>query len=128
MSEFAKISYFDLKHEARNNRLPKVFGYDKEMARLSRVLSRGLQHNAIISAPSGTGKSALVMGWAKEAANKPEFLRKKIVLLNAGTLQKIGQLQQNSLIPYQEACLSLADCVLIIDSFGEMVYQSPAAL
>ena len=128
MSDFSKISYYDLKHEARNQRLPTVFGFEKEISRLTRVLSRGLQHNAIISAPSGTGKTALLMAWASQTAKDPAFMHKKIILLNAGSLQKIGQLPQSSLPSYQDAFYSLNNCILIIDSFGEMVYQSLTAL
>jgi len=128
MSDFSKISYCDLKLEARAGRLPSTVGFEAETARLSRILSRQLQHNALISAPSGCGKTALIYAWAKTAVANPSFKGKKIALLNAGTLQKIGQLPQNALTAYQEAFAGISNCVLIIDSFGEMVYQSPAGL
>lgn len=128
MSDFSKISYYDLRLEGKAGRLPTSVGFKAETARLSRILSRQLQHNALISAPSGCGKTALIFGWAKAAALNPAFINKKIVLLNAGTLQKIGQLPQTALTAYQEAFSTLNNCVLIIDSFGEMVYQSLTGL
>jgi ATP-dependent Clp protease ATP-binding subunit ClpA len=128
MNDFTKISYYDLKLEARDNRLPEVFGFEKEIARLNRVVTRSIQHNAVITAPSGCGKSALIMAWAKSNQSSPAFLNKKIVLLNSSTLQKIGQLNQNSLSNYQDALFSINNCILIIDSFGEMIYQSITAL
>ena len=128
MSDFAKIGYYDLKLEAREHKLPKTAGFESEILRLMRILSRTMQNNAIISAPSGCGKSALLSAWAESAYKSPLFVAKKIALLNAATIQKIGQLPQNSLTGYQEAFASLENCVLIIDSFGEMVYQNPGAL
>jgi ATP-dependent Clp protease ATP-binding subunit ClpA len=128
MNDFAKISYYDLKLEAREQRLPKTAGFESEVSRLTRILSRTMQNNAIISAPSGCGKSALLFAWAENACKSPLFAGKKIALLNAATLQKIGQLPQSSLTGYQEAFASLENCVLIIDSFGEMIYQNPGAL
>ncbi|HYV33923.1 MAG TPA: AAA family ATPase [Candidatus Limnocylindria bacterium] len=128
MSDFSKISYYDLKLEALNKRLPAVVGFEAEVDRLNRIITRKLQHNAVISAPSGCGKTALIYAWAKNAAKNPGLAHKKIALLNAGTLQKIGQLPQSSLMPFMDAFQSLENCVLIIDSFGEMVYQSLAAL
>jgi len=128
MNDFSKIAYSDLRLEARWGRLPKTVGFEKEISRMDRALSRQLQHNVALVAPSGCGKTALVYGWAKAAAAGKIFGKKKIVLLSAGTLQKIGQLPQNSLSAYQEAFLSLENCVLIIDSFGEMIYQSLGSL
>jgi ATP-dependent Clp protease ATP-binding subunit ClpC len=128
MSDFSKISYYDLKLEAKNGRLPEIIGYDKEIDRLSRTLSRSLQHNICLVAPSGSGKTALIFAWAKTAATSPMFKDKKVALLDASTLQKIGQLQQSSLSNYQEAFGSLNNCILVIDSFGEMIYQNPNAL
>ena len=128
MSELSKISYYDLRLEKQVHRLPRVVGFSNEISRLTRVLSRQLQHNAIICAPSGSGKTALLYGWAHSAANLPVFANKKIVLLYAPTLQKIGQLAQNSLNFYQDAFAGIHNSVLIIDSFGEMIYQNPTAL
>jgi ATP-dependent Clp protease ATP-binding subunit ClpA len=128
MNDYTKISYYDLKLEARAKRLPEVFGFEAEIARLNRIVTRSIQHNAVITAPSGCGKSALLMAWAESAKSNPAFFSKKIVLLNSSSLQKIGQLTQNSLNTYQEAFSSLENCVLIIDSFGEMIYQSVGSL
>jgi ATP-dependent Clp protease ATP-binding subunit ClpA len=128
MNDFTKISYFDLKLEAQAKRLPAVFGFEKEVARLNRVISRTIQNNTVITAPSGCGKTALVMAWAAQAKSNSAFFSKKIVMLNASTLQKIGQLQQSSLTNYQEAFASMENCVLVVDSFGEMIYQSMGAL
>ena len=128
MNDFSKIAYYDLKLEALNGRLPEAVGFEKEIDRLSRIISRKLQHNAVLSAPSGCGKTALIYAWAKAAARNPGFANKKIALLDAGTLQKIGQLPQSSLANFMDAFQTLEKCVLIIDSFGEMVYQSLGAL
>ncbi len=127
-SDFSKVGYYDLRLEAKSGRLPDAVGYQKEVDRLNRILSRSLQHNVCLSAPSGSGKTALIFAWAKTAAQSPLFAGKKIVLLNAATLQKISQLPPASLNSYQEAFGSLQNCVLIIDSFGEMIYQSISAL
>lgn len=128
MSDFSKIGYYDLKLEAANKRLPEILGWEKEVARLHRILSRRLQHNAVLSAPSGMGKTALIHAWAGQAAQGSLFSKTQIILLDAATLQKIGQLPQNSLNLYQQAFNSLTRCILVIDSFGEMIYQNPGAL
>ncbi len=128
MTEFSKIGYFDLRLESKNNRLPKVFGFAKESDRLSRILLRSLQHNAILSAPSGLGKTSLVFSWAQNAASSHLFESKKLVMFDSGTLQKLGQLSTASLTLYQEAFNSIKDAVVVVDSFGEMIFQSPVAL
>lgn len=128
MNDFSKISYFDLKLEAANERLPALVGCETELQRLTRIISRRLQHNVVLTAASGSGKTAVILGWAAKNAANPALANKKIVLLDASTLQKIGQLAQSSLTAYQEAFSSLSNTVLIIDSFGEMIYQSMQAL
>ncbi|MDE2312124.1 MAG: ATP-dependent Clp protease ATP-binding subunit [Patescibacteria group bacterium] len=128
MSAFEKIEYFDLRLEAAARRLPPALGMESAVSRLNRILSRQLQHNAIIAAPSGTGKTALIYGWAKAVATNQTFAGTKLALLDASSLQKIGQMPIASLTGYQEAFDSLSNCVLIIDSFGEMIYQSLPAL
>ncbi len=128
MNDFSKISYFDLKLEELCGRIPEAFGFEKEIERINRILARQLQHNLCLSAPSGMGKTALIYAWAKKASKNPIFSKKKIVMLNSSTLQKIGQLAQSSLTPYQDSFSSIEDCVLIIDSFGEMIYQSLSSL
>ncbi len=128
MNDFAKISYFDLKLEARSGRLPQAVGLERETARLNRILSRRLQHNANLTAPIGCGKTALIFGWAQRYAPQPLWRNKKIVLLDSANLQKIGQLPAGALASYQEAFASLENSIVVLDSFGEMIYQSPAAL
>src|SRR4051812_43412947 len=117
MSDYTKINYYDLKLEALCKRLPLTVGLKKEVARLNRILGRELQHNAIISAPSGSGKTALIMAWAENAIAEPAFTAKKIAMLNPAGLQKIGQLPPAALPFFQEALLSIENTILIIDSF-----------
>src|SRR5438105_405458 len=110
MSDFSKISYYDLKLEAIKNRLPVCIGRDDEIERVSRILSRRLQHHCIISAPSGSGKSAIVLGWARQAVKNKSFGKFNFALFDSSTLQKISQLPASSLNFYQEAFGSLENC------------------
>jgi ATP-dependent Clp protease ATP-binding subunit ClpC len=128
MNDFNKISYFDLKLEAREKRLPEVFGFQKEINRLNRILARSLQHNSIITASSGSGKTALIYGWANQLTQIQALAGKNVVMLNSSTIQKIGQLSQSSLSIYQEAFNSITNSIIVIDSFGEMIFQSLNAL
>ncbi len=128
MSDFDKIAYYDLRLEAQKKRLPVCVGRQEEISRLSRVLERTLQHHCIVVAESGSGKTAAILGWAAQAAAHPSFKQFKIILLDASTLQKISQLPAASLHLYQEAFGSLENCILILDSFGEMIYGNPSGL
>src|SRR5437870_3438066 len=114
MAEFAKIPYYDLKLESRNKRLPVVLGRADEISRLSRVLSRNINHNAMVVGPSGSGKTSLFFGWARAAKNLPAFSKFNIVLLDNGILQKISLLPAQTLGFYLEALGRIENSVVLI--------------
>ena len=64
---------------AKNNRLEKVTGREKEIARIISILSRKKKNNPIIVGESGVGKTAIVEGLAEKIAsgNVPDFLKNK---------------------------------------------------
>ncbi|MEK7618478.1 MAG: AAA family ATPase [Patescibacteria group bacterium] len=124
----SKIQYYDLRLEANKNRLTACVGRKNETERLTRILLRRTQHHIILNAPSGVGKTALIYGWAQSAAQKDALSNFNLVMFDSASLQKIGSLPPQSLPAASEHFYGIENCVIIIDSFGEMVYQSPQAL
>jgi len=59
MAEFKKIPYYSLRAEALVGTLPTLVGRAEEQERLTRVINRRINNNALIVGPSGIGKSSL---------------------------------------------------------------------
>src|ERR1041385_3688722 len=78
-----KISYYNMRLEAEDRKLPALIGRTEEMDRLDRVIQRRTGNNAIIIGASGVGKTALVWGWMKRLAQNPALKEYALVQLDA---------------------------------------------
>lgn len=79
----------DLTERAREGKLNPVFGRDKEIERVIRILSRKYKNNPVIVGEPGVGKTAIVEGLAQRIVKGevPEFLKDKtIYALNVNSL------------------------------------------
>ncbi|MDR3280430.1 MAG: ATP-dependent Clp protease ATP-binding subunit [Synergistaceae bacterium] len=79
----------DLSEMARKGELDPVIGRDKEIARISQILTRRTKNNPVLIGSPGVGKTAVVEGLAREIASGaiPDMLKdKRIVQLNVTNL------------------------------------------
>ena len=125
MSDFVKISYYDLKLEALNDRLEDVVGRKEESLRMARILNRHMHNNCLVVGLSGVGKTAFIRGFAKQLAQKKDS-KVSLVELEAEDFFVLGSTGAN-FSRFEEALSSLSNCVLFIDNFGSLVYNKPNA-
>lgn len=128
MPEFSKIAYYDLKLEALNGRLENIVGRLDEMSRMSRVLSRRIHNNCMITGSTGVGKTSLALGWIKYAIASRKQKSPPIISFEAESFDALNSSGPMPLQKYKEALESLPDCILLIDNFGQLVYNKPTAL
>lgn len=79
----------DLSDLAKNGELDPVIGRDKEILRISQVLSRRTKNNPVLIGNPGVGKTAVVEGLALKIASGeiPEMLKnKRVIQLNVTNL------------------------------------------
>lgn len=79
----------DLTYLARDNRLDPVVGREKEVRRMTQIISRRQKNNPVLVGEPGVGKTALVEGLAQRivAGQVPEDLaNKRLVVLDVGGL------------------------------------------
>ncbi|MDR1965507.1 MAG: ATP-dependent Clp protease ATP-binding subunit [Synergistaceae bacterium] len=79
----------DLSEMARKGELDPVIGRDKEIARISQILTRRTKNNPVLIGNPGVGKTAVVEGLAREIASGaiPDMLKdKRVVQLNVTNL------------------------------------------
>ncbi len=127
--EFSKISYYDLRWEARHGRLPKLIGRTEETARLNRVLLRTTTNSSMIIGKPGVGSTTFLRGWAKQAALIPVFKQFKIVELGADSFHSLNGSAGGFSGKYIEAMASLPEPVIIVvDNFGSIVHNKPLLL
>lgn len=127
MADFTKINYYDLRLEAQRGRLLPLVGRSEEAQRLARLVSKNLQNNALVIGESGSGKTALVQGFSQNLLRQSSHQDLPIVQLDAtsfaGLQSPIGYSSK-----YHDALTSLPACVLIIDDFGQLVFNKPQVL
>src|SRR3990167_4651375 len=121
LNGFNKISYYDLRHEAKRGTLPDIVGRKEEQSRLDRIVDRRLQNNCIVAGPGGIGKTALVRGWAKNFAALHES--PLLIELGAEDFHSLAKPTPVVMEKYEEACAAIPPCVLFIDDFGTLVYN-----
>ena len=127
MNDFQKLAYFDLRHEAMHRRLPTLVGREEEMARLSRIMSRQSQSHVALIGSSGVGKTSLVRGWSYYISGDSTFQAFQCIEIEAASLYQLG----NSGIlfsRFQEAIATLPRSIVIIDHFGQLIFNKPQIL
>lgn len=128
MQEFGKISYYDLELEASNGRLENIVGRRDEMSRISRIINRHIHNNCLVVGPSGVGKTSFIRGWVKNisASSRPKL--PPVVQLETESFNSLNSTTTVPFPKYQEALESLPACILVIDDFGQLVYNKPVCL
>lgn len=79
----------NLTKEAKNNKLNKVIGREKEIKEVIEILARKNKNNPILIGEAGVGKTAIVEELANMIANNevPEFLKsKEIISINVSSI------------------------------------------
>jgi ATP-dependent Clp protease ATP-binding subunit ClpC len=79
----------DLSEMARKGELDPVIGRDREIARISQILTRRTKNNPVLIGNPGVGKTAVVEGLARRIASGeiPDMLKdKRVVQLNVANL------------------------------------------
>ena len=79
----------DLSEMARKGELDPVIGRDREIARISQILTRRTKNNPVLIGNPGVGKTAVVEGLARKIAGGdiPDMLKeKRVVQLNIANL------------------------------------------
>ncbi len=123
MNDFTKIAYYDLRWETLAKRIAPIAGRSEEMERLSRLVRRRLQNNALVVGPSGIGKTALIRGWARQMVS--QHPKTKIVELDHAGFFGLGGAVSSGLAKYEEAIQRLPACVVVLDNFGQLVHNKP---
>lgn len=117
----------NLTDKARNGKIDKVIGRDKEIARISQILNRRTKNNPCLIGEPGVGKTAIAQGLAIRIVegNVPaKLLKKEVYLLDmtaivAGT-QFRGQFEarMKSII---DECVSDGNIILVIDEIHNII-------
>lgn len=115
-----KISYYDLKLEKEQQRLPAIIGRQDEVKRLTRVISRQMGNNALIVGSAGIGKTSLIYGWANYLVKKK--YKNVIAQLAVDDLLAIGD-GKNIYNQYSEALREIPPGIVIIDDWHELTSQ-----
>lgn len=123
-----KLSYYDLKLEASTKRLLTCVGRSEEILRLTRIVSKQVQNNALVVGPGGIGKTTFLHGWASASVNNKAVASLAIVSIESTSLERALSLPPAGLIRYQEALSSLPPSVVVLDSFGLLLSTHPSAI
>lgn len=124
--DFPKLSYYDLKLEASTKRLLPCVGRNEEILRLSRIISKQVQNNALVIGSVGIGKTTFLHGWAHAATTHKAFSKLALVSLESTSLERALSLPPAGLIRYHDALSSLPPSVVVIDSFGLLLSTHPS--
>ena len=117
----------NLTYKARNGKIDKVIGRDKEIARITQILNRRTKNNPCLIGEPGVGKTAIAQGLAIRIVegNVPaKLLKKEIYLLDmtavvAGT-QFRGQFEARMKAIIDE-CTADGNIILVIDEIHNII-------
>lgn len=79
----------DLTQAARDDKLDPIVGRDKEVRRITQVLSRRTKNNPVLIGEPGVGKTAIAEGFAQKIINRevpPALLNKRLMALDVGSI------------------------------------------
>ena len=117
----------DLTALARNHKLDKVWGRDKEQERAVQILSRRTKNNPVLMGDPGVGKTAIVEALAQKIADNEitESLKdKRLVTLDMGALvagtKYRGEFEER-LKKVLEEIKTAGNCILFIDEIHTLV-------
>lgn len=122
MADFKKIPYYSLRAEALVGTLPVIIGRAQEQERLTRVINRRINNNALLVGPSGIGKTTLVYGWLKRLSEQENYDSLQFIQFDTDHFYGIDDAGNSKM--YRDALGTLPPCVLFIDNFGRAVRQS----
>ncbi len=117
----------DLTKLASQSKLDPTVGRDKEMQRVTQILSRRTKNNPVLVGEPGVGKTAIVEGLAQRIANNevPSTLQgKRLVTLDMGALvagTKYRGEFEDRLKKVVEEIKGSGNCVLFIDEVHTMI-------
>ncbi|MFL2759589.1 MAG: ATP-dependent Clp protease ATP-binding subunit [Dehalococcoidia bacterium] len=117
----------DLTEKANDGKLDPTVGREKEIERVTQILSRRTKNNPVLIGEPGVGKTAIVEGLAQRIASDdvPGTLQgKRLVTLDMGSLvagtKYRGEFEER-LKKVIEEIKSAGNCVLFIDEIHTMV-------
>ncbi len=118
----------DLTQLAREGKLDPVIGRDKEILRLTQVLSRRTKNNPVLIGEAGVGKTAIVEGLAQKIASNdvPEILSgKRVVALDLGAMiagsRFRGEFEERLKAVMEEIQRSQGEIIMMIDELHTVV-------
>lgn len=120
MSNRKKITYHNLREEALAGRLPALVGRRDEIERLSRLLGRRINNNAVLVGPGGIGKTVLVYGWIQHMSTRPQYGAYALLQLDIEHLYDLDA-DPAAEERFAEAFAHIPSCVLFVDDFGREV-------
>lgn len=124
MATFRKITYYDLREEIRRGKLQPIVGRNEEMERLTRVVGRRINNNALIVGPSGIGKTALVYGWLRELSKQEKYDPIQLIQFDAEHLFSLNAESEYG-ERFQDSLSTFPASIVIIDNFGRTVHNNP---
>jgi ATP-dependent Clp protease ATP-binding subunit ClpC len=118
--------YFDLKEEAKLKTIGNVVARDIELRRVGRTLQRQYNNNVLLIGASGTGRSALMEGFAYQASMGliKGFEDSTFAKLDNGDFKKLlDQLSNPEVFAYLQAAMNSLPkgTVLFIDDFENAI-------
>ena len=118
----------DLTEFARLGKLDPVIGRDKEIRRVTQILSRRTKNNPVIVGDAGVGKTAIAEGLAQKIAadDVPDSLKgRRIVALDMGALvagsKFRGEFEERLKAVMDEVRQARGEVILFIDEFHTVV-------
>lgn len=100
-------------------RVPKLIGRLDEQRRLTRIISRNLNNNAILIGPAGVGKTALLRGWVAELSKDQQFSNLPFIELSVDSFAETSTPALFTRI--NDGLMRLPVSVVLIDDFGQLV-------
>lgn len=122
MNAFKKITYYDLREEAASGTFGPLIGRVSEMDRLSRIIDRRINSNALVVAPGGLGKTTFVYGWIRKLCRSERYESHAAVQLDVEHLYAFDENTPEE--QYTEALAQLPTGVVFIDDFGREVHKN----